>query len=212
MKKALTAVAFAASLAHAGFASAADDTPLMKEGDPAKGQSLSQTCQACHGAKGNSPNGQWPNIAGQHAGYIYKQLWDFKQGDERNNAQMTGMVAGLSKQDMRDLAAYYAKQGQKTMGASDEQLVERGREIYLGGIQSKGVAACVACHGPRGRGNPAADYPDVGGQWAQYLTQQLKYFRSGERANDPQAMMRSLAGEMSDAEIRAVSEYMAGLN
>lgn len=212
MKKALTAVAFAASLAGAGNAPAADETPLMKGGDPDKGESLSQPCMACHGPKGNSPNGQWPNIAGQHAGYLYKQLRDYKRGEERSNAQMAGMVASLSKQDMRNLAAYYATQPQKTMGAADEALVERGRQIYLGGIPSKGVAACVACHGPRGRGNPAADYPDVGGQYAQYLSQQLKYFRSGERANDPQAMMRSLAADMSDEEIRAVSEYMAGLN
>lgn len=212
MKKALTAVAFVASLAGTAGAPAADETPLMEGGDPATGKSLSQTCMACHGPKGNSPQGQWPNIAGQHAGYLYKQLRDFKRGEERANAQMAGMVAGLSEQDMRDLAAYYATQPQKTMGASDEALVERGRKIYLGGIPSKGVTACVACHGPTGRGNPAAGYPDVGGQWAQYLTQQLKLFRSGERANDRQAMMRSLAAEMSDEEMRAVAEYMAGLN
>ena len=212
MKKAVTAIAFAGLLAGASGAPAADETPNMRGGDPEAGQSLSQTCVACHGPKGNSPNGQWPNIAGQHAGYTYKQLMDFKAGDERQNAQMTGMVANLSEEDMRDLAAYYATQPQKTMGASDEALVERGRKIYLGGIENKGVAACVACHGPRGRGNPASDYPDVGGQWAQYLSTQLKYFRSGERANDPQAMMRSLASEMTDEEIRAVSAYMAGLN
>lgn len=212
MKKALTALAFVASLGGAGIAPAADETPLMNGGDPEKGKALSQTCMACHGPKGNSPNPQWPNIAGQHAGYLYKQLQDFKRGEERNNAQMTGMVANLSKEDMRDLAAYYANQPQKTMGATDEALVERGRKIYLGGLPSKGVAACVACHGPRGRGNPASNYPDVGGQYAQYLSQQLKYFRSGERANDRQAMMRSLAGEMTDEEIEAVSEYMAGLN
>jgi cytochrome c553 len=137
---------------------------------------------------------------------------DFKKGEERANAQMAGMVANLSEQDMRDLAAFYANQPQKTMGASNEERVDRGQKIYLGGIPEKGVAACVACHGPRGRGNPAANYPDVGGQYAQYLITQLEYFRSGERANDRAAMMRSLASEMSDEEIRAVSEYMAGLN
>ena len=212
MKKAISAIAFLVSLVASGLTQAADDQFLQAGGDPEKGQSLSQTCAACHGPKGNSPNGQWPNIAGQHAGYLYKQLMDFKKGEERANAQMTGMVSGLSKQDMRDLAAYYASQPQKTMGASDEERVKRGQEIYLGGIASKGVAACVACHGPRGRGNAAADYPDIGGQWAQYTIQQLKYFRSGERANDPQAMMRTLADEMSDEEIRAVAEYIAGLN
>lgn len=212
MKKAVTAIAFAALLTGMGTAQAENGTPFLDGGDPEAGESLSQTCAACHGPNGNSPNPQWPNIAGQHASYIYKQLKDFKAGEERSNAQMTGMVANLRDQDMRDLAAFYATQPQKTMGASNEELVERGQKIYLGGIPHKGVAACVACHGPRGRGNPGATYPDVGGQYAQYLITQLKHFRSGERSNDRQAMMRSLAGEMSDEEIRAVSEYMAGLN
>ena len=212
MKKVVTAIAFAALLTGSATAQAQGGTPYLDGGDPQAGESLSQTCAACHGPNGNSPQGQWPNIAGQHAGYLYKQLRNFKAGDERANAQMTGMVAGLSEKDMRDLAAYYADQPQKTMGASSEERVERGQKIYLGGIPDKSVAACVACHGPRGRGNPAANYPDVGGQYAQYLITQLEYFRSGERANDPQAMMRSLAGEMTDEEIRAVSEYIAGLN
>ncbi len=212
MKKAVTAIAFAALLAGPATAQAEDGTPYLDGGDPEAGESLSQPCAACHGPDGNSPQAQWPNIAGQHASYTYQQLKDFKAGEERSNAQMTGMVADLSDEDMRDLAAYYANQPQKTMGASDEDRVEQGQKIYLGGIQDKGVAACVACHGPRGRGNPAADYPDVGGQYAQYLITQLEQFRSGERANDRAGMMRSLASEMSDEEIRAVSEYMAGLN
>jgi|AntDeeMetagen192_2_1112575.scaffolds.fasta_scaffold15688_1 cytochrome c553 len=212
MKKVVTAIAFAALLAGTATAQAQDGTPYLDGGNPEAGDSLSQTCAACHGPDGNSPNAQWPNIAGQHASYTFKQLKNFKAGEDRANAQMTGMVAGLSEQDMRDLAAYYANQPQKTMGASDEGRVERGQKIYLGGIPDKGVAACVACHGPHGRGNPAAKYPDVGGQHAQYLITQLEYFRSGERANDRGAMMRSLASEMSDEEIRAVSEYMAGLN
>lgn len=211
MKKAATAIAVWAFTALAPV-SAAEGTPLMQGGDPQAGQSKSQTCVACHGPQGNSPQAQWPNIAGQHPGYLFKQLRAFKAGDERSNAQMTGIVANLSESDMRDLAAYYGRQPHKVMGAADEDLVERGRRIYLGGIPDKGVTACAACHGPRGKGNPAADYPVVGGQWAQYLEQQLRQFRSGERANDRNAMMRSLAGEMSDAEIRAVSEYMAGLN
>jgi cytochrome c553 len=191
---------------------AADATPLMAGGDPEAGKAKAQTCAACHGPKGNSPQAQWPNIAGQHAGYTYKQLMNFKNKNGRENAQMTGMVATLDEQDMRDLAAFYSQQPHKVMGAADEELVERGRKIYLGGIPSKGVTACVACHGPRGMGNPGSDYPVVSGQWAEYLVTQLQYFRSGERANDPNAMMRSLAEDMTDEEIRAVSEYMAGLN
>ena len=211
MKKAVTAIAFGGLMLVAVAARAADDAPLT-DGDAGAGKGLSQTCVACHGPDGNSPDGQWPNIAGQHAGYLFKQLRNFKAGEQRSNAQMAGIVAGLSESDMRDLAAYYSSQPQKTMGAGDEDLVERGRQIYLGGIPDAGVAACAACHGPRGRGNPAAGYPDVGGQWAQYLGQQLRQFRAGERSNDPQSMMRALAEDMSDEDIRAVSAYMAGLH
>jgi cytochrome c553 len=218
MKKAATVIAAwalmaaTASVAADDDKAAADGAPLLHGGDPEAGAQKVQKCVACHGQKGNSPQAQWPNIAGQHAGYLYKQLRDFKAGDERQNAQMTGMVAGLSKDDMRDIAAYYSQQPHKVMGASDEQKVERGRRIYLGGIPHKNVTACAACHGPQGKGNPAADYPAVGGQWPPYLAQQLQYFRSGERANDANAMMRSIASEMTDAEIEAVAEYMAGLN
>jgi cytochrome c553 len=212
MKKAVTAIAAWMLLLACTQALAADATPLMAGGDPEAGKAKAQTCAACHGPKGNSPQAQWPNIAGQHAGYTYKQLMNFKNKNGRENAQMTGMVATLDEQDMRDLAAFYSQQPHKVMGAADEELVERGRKIYLGGIPSKGVTACVACHGPRGMGNPGSDYPVVSGQWAEYLVTQLQYFRSGERANDPNAMMRSLAEDMTDEEIRAVSEYMAGLN
>lgn len=211
MKKVVTAIAVWA-LAGTATVMAADATPLMEGGDPEAGEALSETCVACHGTDGNSPQGQWPNIAGQHAGYLFKQLRNFKSGEARSNAQMAGMVSSLSETDMRDLAAFYSTQPRKIMGAADEDLVERGRRIYLGGIPDKGVAACVACHGPRGKGNPAARYPAVGGQWAQYLVQQLEQFRAGERANDPNGMMRALAEDMTDSEIRAVAEYMAGLN
>jgi cytochrome c553 len=215
MKKAAMAIAVWALLGLAGTMAAGNggsEDPLRHGGDPGAGKAKSQKCAACHGPDGNSPQSQWPNIAGQHAGYIYKQLRDYKVGETRNNAQMAGMVANLSKQDMRDLAAYYSQQSHKVMGASNDALVERGREIYLGGIPHKDVAACVACHGPRGQGNVAADYPVVGGQWRAYLVQQLNYFRSGERANDANAMMRSLADKLTDEEIKAVAEYMAGLN
>lgn len=224
MKKVLTGLALGTLAALASNSVVAQDAMLTAGGDPGEGQALSGTCVACHGSDGNSPQAMWPNLAGQHAGYLYQQLKDFKAGEERRNAQMSGMVAGLDDQDMRDLAAFYAGQPHKVMGAGDEELVERGQKIYLGGIPDKGVAACVACHGPRGRGNPAADYPRVGGQWAQYLLTQLQAFASGaghepgeaveenQRANDDNAMMRELAVRMSEDEMRAVAEYMAGLH
>lgn len=226
MKKLLTGLALAAMAVFGSAALAADATASGPGagGDPEAGKALSQTCVGCHGPTGNSPQGMWPNLAGQNAGYLYQQIKHFKAGKLRYNAQMAGMVAGLSDQDMRDLGAYYAEQPHKVMGAGDEALVEQGEKIYLGGIGGKDVAACVACHGPRGRGNPAADYPRVGGQWAQYLLTQLQQFSAGHgyqpegqipgnmRASDANAMMRSLAAEMTEQEMRAVSEYMAGLH
>lgn len=224
MKKLLTGLALTAITTFGSAAQAADASGVGVDGDPEAGKQLSQTCVGCHGTDGNSPQGMWPNLGGQHAGYLYQQLEHFKRGELRYNAQMAGMVGGLSDQDMRDLAAYFAGQPHKVMGAGDEALVEQGRKIYIGGIAGKNVAACIACHGPRGRGNPAADYPRVGGQWAQYLLTQLQQFSAAHgyqpegqiaadmRASDPTSMMRSLSARMSEQEMRAVSEYMAGLH
>ncbi|AHE99736.1 c-type cytochrome [Thioalkalivibrio paradoxus] len=178
-------------------------------GDPARGQELSQACAACHGADGNSVNPEWPKIAGQHADYIHKQLMDYKSG-RREDALMAGQVANLDEQDMRDLAAFYARQEMST-GTADETVAERGERIYRGGIPTAGVAACSACHGASGKGNPAAMFPRVAGQHAQYNADQVHAFRSGARANDNGRMMRNLAARMSDEDIRAVAEYMAGL-
>lgn len=184
--------------------------PLMVQaGDPVRGQQLSQACAACHGADGNSVNPEWPKLAGQHASYLYKQLMDYKSG-RRENALMAGQVANLDEQDMRDLAAFYERQI-VTPGTADAALVARGELIYRGGIPSAGVAACQACHGPTGMGNPAAMFPMVASQHAQYNSDQLRYFRSEQRANDNGRMMRNIARRMSDADILAVSEYMAGL-
>ncbi|AGA35373.1 Cytochrome c4 [Thioalkalivibrio nitratireducens DSM 14787] len=184
--------------------------PLSAQaGDPARGQELSQACAACHGADGNSANPEWPKLAGQHADYIHKQLMDYKTG-RREDALMAGQVANLDEQDMRDLGAFYARLEMSTATA-DETVAERGERIYRGGIPSAGVAACIACHGATGKGNPAAMFPRVAGQHAQYNADQLHDFRSGQRANDNGRMMRNVAARMSDDDIRAVSEYMAGL-
>ncbi len=181
----------------------------LQAGDPARGQELSQACAACHGSDGNSVNPEWPKLAGQHESYIHKQLMDYKSG-RRENALMVGQVANLDDQDMRDLGAFYARQ-QISPGTADESVAERGERIYRGGIPAAGVAACTACHGPTGRGNPAAMFPAVAAQHARYNSDQLRYFRSEQRANDNGRMMRNLAARLSDADIRAVSEYMAGL-
>ena len=180
-------------------------------GDAEKGANKVQVCAACHGADGNGTNPEWPKLAGQHASYTAKQLRDFKAGTERNNAQMSGMVANLTTQDMDDIAAFYATQT-RTGGFASEELVELGRDIYRGGVKETRVPACIGCHGPDGAGNPLGAIPGVSGQWAKYTAAQLMAFRSGTRANDPNEMMRSAARGLTDKEIQAVAEYMAGLH
>jgi cytochrome c553 len=179
-------------------------------GDPIKGKALSQTCAACHSIDGNSVNPIWPKLAGQHASYIVKQLNDFKAGN-RVNAQMTAMVASLSEQDMQDLGAYFASKKTKP-GSAKPDLIELGQKIYRAGDSETGVPACMACHGPNGSGNPTALYPSLSGQHAQYTAGQLKMFKSEERANDANKMMRTIAGPMTNAQIEAVSEYIQGLH
>ena len=177
-------------------------------------QTASQVCGACHAADGNSTQAVNPVLAGQHADYIVKQLTDFKaQGGkpaERSNPIMAGNVASLSTDDMRGLAAYFEMQKPKPRAARDAQLAKLGQAIYRGGILSKSVAACTACHAPNGAGVPA-QFPRLAWQHADYTTAQLKAFRSGERANDSNRTMRMVAEKLSDREIAAVSEYISGL-
>lgn len=185
------------------------------KGDPAKAQPIvTQVCVACHAVDGNSAIPANPNLAGQHPEYTYKQLRNFKsQGGkpaERSNGVMAGMVANLSDDDMKNLAVYFAAQKPKSQAARDAALVKQGETIYRGGIQAKGVAACASCHAPNGTGMPA-QFPRVAGQHAEYTAAQLTAFRAGQRANDPAQMMRMIAAKMSDQEIKAVSEYIAGL-
>lgn len=185
------------------------------KGDSAKAQAIvTQVCAACHGADGNSAIPANPSLAAQHPEYTLKQLANFKPGSgkpaERANPVMTGMVANLSTEDMANLALYFAAQKAKPRAASDPDLVKLGREIYRGGILGKNVAACAACHSPNGAGIPA-QYPRLAGQHAEYIELQLKAFRSGDRANDANGMMRTLAAKLSDVEIKALAEYVSGL-
>lgn len=181
------------------------------EGDADRGKTLITTCTACHGANGNSPAGTFPSLAGQNPKYLVKQLVDIKNGD-RDSPQMTGLLTNLDRKDFEDIAAYYARQEPK-VGRADEDLVERGETIYRAGIKRKNIAACSGCHLPRGQGNNPAAFPALAGQWPQYLEQQLKLFRSEERTNDGGGrMMRSIAQDMSDEEIEAVSSYLYGLH
>lgn len=179
-------------------------------GDPAKAQPIAnQICATCHGADGISPLPMNPSLAGQHPEYLFKQLNEFKSGG-RANAVMMGMVAGLSAEDMRNLAAYYAAQKPSESAAKDKVLVAPGRKLFRGGNAATGVAACAGCHSPNGAGIPP-QYPRLAGQHPEYVVAQLKAFRAGERANDSNSMMRAFAARLTDKEIAAVAEYLSGL-
>jgi cytochrome c553 len=198
--------------AFAQGSAAAKPEPAKPE--PAKAEKVAtELCAACHGPDGNSIAPTNPKIAAQHPEYLRKQLKDFKdpEGDApaaRQSAIMTPLVANLSDEDMRNLAAYYSAKPYKPSAAREKELVELGREIYRGGIAEKGVPACSGCHGPTGSGIPAR-YPGLGGQFAEYTEAQLNAFRSGTRANNPE--MAAIAARLSDREIKAVSDYAAGL-
>ncbi|MFP5507123.1 MAG: c-type cytochrome [Gammaproteobacteria bacterium] len=183
--------------------------PAGAAGDATAGKAKAMACASCHGADGNSANPEWPSLAGQHAKYLAKQLADFKTGN-RNNAMMSPMAAPLSEQDMADIAAFFESQALKG-GQADPALVEAGEKLYRGGNATTGVAACMACHGPNGMGNPQANFPRLSGQHAAYTVLQLKAFRAGERANDAGKMMQNIAARMTDAEIQAVASYIEGL-
>jgi len=183
-----------------------------QEGSVEAGRTKSATCAACHGADGNSITPDWPSLAGQHPAYIVKQLLAFKNG-ERVNVTMKPFADLLSEQDMLDVAAYFATQTPTPKGA-DPALVSLGQQIYRGGVPERGIAACIACHGPTGDGNPLAAYPRISGQHAPYLTTALKAYAVGERTSDASVnqMMRNEAALLREDEIRALASYVQGLN
>ena len=211
MIRQLAYAASAAALLCAGGAAAQGTA----KPDAAKGQGIaSQTCAACHGADGNSSAAPNPKLAGQFYEYLHRQLVHFKpqagKKPARDNAVMASMLANLSAADMQNVAAYYASQKLKPAAAKDKELAALGQKIYRGGNAATAVAACAGCHGPSGAGMPA-QYPRISGQFAEYVEAQLKAFRSGARTNDPNGMMRGVAVRMTDREIQAVAEYIAGL-
>ena len=177
-------------------------------------QTAESVCVACHSADGNSLLPENPKLAGQHEDYLYKQMREFKgwngAAPVRENAIMGAMVAGLEDEDMKGLAKYFASFELQPETSKNLETMELGQKIWRGGIASKGVPACAACHGPAGAGLPA-QYPRLSGQFADYSAAQLKAFRDGGRENDPNRMMRMIALKMTDAEMNAVSDYAAGL-
>jgi cytochrome c553 len=181
----------------------------LADGSAEKGESKSTACIACHGPAGNSVNPEWPSLAGQGQAYIHKQLQAFK-GGARKNPLMTPMAMGLSEEDMADLAAYFA--GQKPTGLeADPGKLAVGQRVYRSGDPKNGVPACAACHGPGGDGNAPAAYPALRGQYATYVSAQLRNYRSGTRQTDASQMMRTVASTMTDEQIDAVASYVQGL-
>jgi cytochrome c553 len=175
--------------------------------ETAKGQ-----CAACHGPDGNSINPEWPNLAGQHPKYVVQQLRAFKSG-QRENPNMSAMVSTLSEEDMVALGAFYATQ-KPQIGTIEVEQIAAGEKLYRGGDKDKGIPACMACHGPNGAGNPAANYPALSGQQAKYTSIQLQAYRSGDRKagqNQP-SIMQTIAVRMSDDDIANVARYVRALH
>ncbi len=202
-------------------------------GDPEAGSEKVGVCAACHGQDGNSPAPSFPKLAGLGQPYLYKQLqdiqaWDNAEGDAkattgREVMQMTGMLKGMSDQDLQDIAAFYAEQTIQLSGAQEMQVqvnsgaqvdaLALGEKVYRAGNPETGVPACMGCHAPNGQGNEPGAFPRLGGQYPQYIEAQLRAFRAGDRMNDGESMMMRLSAKnLSDAEIKAVANYIGGLN
>lgn len=192
-----------APAAPAAQAPAATGKPDIAAG----GTRYDAVCAACHGAGGNSGTPANPKLSQQHPAYIVKQLQEFKSG-KRPSPIMQGFAAQLTDQDMVNIGAYLGTQKAKAGFAKDKELVTLGEKLYRGGLQSRQLPACAGCHSPNGAGIPA-QYPRLSGQHADYTASQLVAFRDGIRKNSPQ--MSQIAAKMSDREIRAVSDYIAGL-
>ena len=206
---------FAALLAMSSLTVVAAEQQAAKA-DPAKGEAIYANgdaarniaaCASCHGAAGNSTIVQNPKIAAQHEAYLVKQLMDFRT-PARNNPIMSPISKALSDDDIKNIAAYLDKQQQKPGAAKNKDTVELGKKIYRAGIAEKNVPACAACHSPNGAGIPAL-FARLGGQHQDYTAAQLVNFRTGARNNS--AQMTTIAKRLSDDEIKAVSDYIAGL-
>nr|VFK53132.1 MAG: Cytochrome c553 [Candidatus Kentron sp. TUN]VFK53971.1 MAG: Cytochrome c553 [Candidatus Kentron sp. TUN]VFK56063.1 MAG: Cytochrome c553 [Candidatus Kentron sp. TUN] len=182
-------------------------------GDVEAGKAKSAVCAGCHGADGNSLAPQFPKLAGQHASYLLKQIKDFRAATHRSSAIMQPFATGKSIEDMQDIVAYFAAQKKSPGYAKGKpENLALGKKIYRAGNPKTKVAACMSCHGPAGIGNSLAKFPALAGQHADYTKSQLNAFRSKSRKNDFKSMMRMTAEQLTDREIEAVSQYIAGLH
>jgi cytochrome c553 len=178
-------------------------------GDAAVGAQKAAVCGACHGMTGSSVNAEWPNLAGQHESYIVAQLQQFKQG-ARVDPLMTPMAAMLSEVDMQDLGAHFAQQAPTGLEA-DPSNWKNGEKLYRGGDTARGIPACIACHGPQGKGNAPARFPALRAQHAVYAYKQLLAFADGKRTTAGNDVMQVIAGKLTDEEMRALASYTQGL-
>jgi cytochrome c553 len=190
----------------------------LVDGSIDAGKAKSITCTACHGAAGNSVNPMWPNIAGQSATYIAAQLTAFKEGASdpenatRSDPLMTPQSMMLSDEDIRDLAVYFESLPAPAMAVANPAKVDKGEALYRGGDATSGAAACLACHGPTGRGNPAANYPALQGQHSVYTAKQLKDYAAEARTSDGKTrIMRDISARLSEDDIDALASYVQGL-
>ena len=202
----LTGFAGLMALVYAGIATAAAPAPAPKA-DLERGRQLATTvCAACHGADGVSAAPANPHLAGQHGAYVAAQLAAFKSG-ARPSPIMQGMAAPLTPEDMRDVGAYYERQKPATQFARDPALARRGQQIWRAGIKALGVPACAGCHGAAGHGIPA-QYPRLAGQHPDLSLGWLKAYATGAR---PSEVMRPVAAKLSENDMKALAEYIAGL-
>ena len=193
------------------FAAQAQAESLV-DGSIEAGKVKSITCTACHGAEGNSTLPTWPNIAGQSASYIVAQLNAFK-GGSRTDPLMAPQAMMLSDEDMRNVAVYFESLPAAAMAVANPATVSKGEALYRGGNADAGIPACLACHGPTGRGNPAANYPAVQGQHATYTAKQLRDYASGGRTSDGKTrIMRDISSRLSTDDIEALASYVQGLH
>ncbi|MGB5687632.1 MAG: c-type cytochrome [Woeseiaceae bacterium] len=199
---AMTALAFVASQVQA---------ESLIDGSADDGKAKALTCTACHGPEGNSVSAMWPNIAGQNAPYLLAQLAAFKDGS-RVDPLMSSQAMLVSEEDMADLAVYFESLPAAAQSVKTAATVARGEALYRGGNADAGIPACLGCHGPSGRGNPAALYPALRGQHADYTAKQLNDYASGTRKTDGKTrIMRDIAGRLSKEDIEALSSYVQGL-
>ena len=183
----------------------------LVDGSADAGKARALTCTACHGAEGNSVSPLWPNIAGQNAPYLLAQLQAFKNGS-RMDPLMSSQTMMLSEEDMANLAVYFESLPVAAQAVADEGLIDRGEALYRGGNKQEEAAACLACHGPTGRGNPAAKYPALKGQHAAYTSKQLTAYASGARTTDGRTrIMQDIAANLDQDDIAALSSYVQGL-